>query len=330
MELEFTDRGRRRRLLMIIGIIMALVAGMTAFFLGNQGSTDAQPASVRQVLVAAQTIPARTIIESGHLVTRSVPDDPSMALAITDPAEVLGRVTAVTIYADQALTPNLIATTQAGQQFAILGPTETISPYSPVWRAVSVQVPRERAVGGLVEPGQRVDLIAGANIKVQVEDENGQMVEGTTLDGFYTDDSFKVALMDIEVLSKEPDSDTYVLKVDLHQAEEIMVFQAQGAGFMLALRPEGDNRIIDREGYGQTVNRVIEKYLFPLPRIIQVDRYPKPDPEIAPEGTPTVAWPDPDPGIVASPTPSGEPVGSPGPSAEPSPGPSADANGTQN
>jgi len=320
MELEFTDRGRRRRLLMIIGIIMALLAGMTAFFLGNQGSADAQPSSMRQVLVAAQTIPARTIIESGHLQSRTVPEDPSMAFAITDPAEVVGRVTAVTVYANQALTPNLIATNQAGQQFAILGPTETISPGSPVWRAVSVLVPRERAVGGLVQPGQRVDLIAGANIKVQVEDENGQLVEGTTLDGYYTDDSYKVALTDIEVLSKEPDSDTYVLKVDLHQAEEIMVFQTQGAGFMLALRPEGDNRIIDREGYGQTVNRVIEKYLFPLPRIIQVDRYPKPDPEIVPEGSPTVSWPDPDPAAIASPAPGGEPIGSPVPSPAPSAG----------
>ena len=326
MELEFTDRGRRRRLLMIIGIIMALVAGMTAFFLGNQKSANAEPSAMRTVLVAAQTIPARTIIESGHLLTRDVPEDPSNALAISDPAPVRGRVTAVTVYADQPITPNLIANTQPGQLVNILGPTETISPDSPVWRAVSVQVPLERAVGGLVEPGQRVDLIAGANIKVQVEDENGQLVEGTTLDGFYTDDSFKVALMDIEVLSKAPDSDTYVLKVDLHQAEEIMVLQAQGAGFMFALRPEGDNRIIDREGYGQTVNRVIEKYLFPLPRIIQVDRYPKPDPEIVPEGSPTVTWPDPDPGLVASPDPSGAPIGSP----VPSPAPSAEATKSRN
>ena len=75
MELEFTDRSRRHRLILMIGIILALLAGMTAFFLGNQNSADAQPAT-RQVLVASQTIPARTIIESTHLVLRALPSLP--------------------------------------------------------------------------------------------------------------------------------------------------------------------------------------------------------------------------------------------------------------
>jgi len=318
MELEVTDRGRRRRLLMIIGVIMAILAGSTAFFLGNQQSADAEPAAMRQVLVASQTIPARTIIESGHLVMRKVPDDPSLALAITDPALVLGLVTAVTIYADQPITPNLIATTAAGQEFSILGPTETIGPGSPVWRAVSIMIPREKAVGGMLQAGQRVDLIATVPINIKVEDENGNMVDGTTLDGFYTDQSTKVSLMDIEILSKNPDGDIYILKLDLHAVEQLASLQG-AADFTMALRPQGDNRIIDRAGYGQYLNRVIETYLFPLPRILQVDRYPKPDPELVPEGSPTVVWPDPDPALLAaSPLPSGETVASPAPSAAPS------------
>jgi pilus assembly protein CpaB len=323
MELEFTDRSRRRRLLLIIGLILAILAGSTAFFLGNQQSADAEPAAMRRVLVAADTIPARTIIQASHLVTRDVPDDPSLALAVTDPGQVLGLVTAVTVYADQPITPNLIATTAVGQQFSILAPTETISPYSPVWRAVSVSVPRDRAVGGLVTPGQRVDLIATVAIEIRTEDENGQLVEGTTLDGYYTNESTKVVMTDVEVLSQEPDSDIYVLKVDLHQAEEIAVLQAKGAAMNLALRPQGDNRVIDRDGYGETVNRVVEEYLFPLPRVIQVDRYPKPEAEVVPEGSPTVEWPDPDPALVPDaslePGASPQPVSSPEPSPEPSP-----------
>ena len=323
MELEFTDRGRRRRLLMIIGVIMAILAGSTAFFLGNGKSANADPIAMKTILVAAQEIPARTIIQSSNLISREVPIDLSTEFALTDPADVLGLVTAVTIYADQPITPNLIVTAAVGQDFSILGPAETIDPWSPVWRAVSLQVPRERAVGGLVQPGQRIDLIAAAPIKVQVQDANGQLVEGTTLDGYYPDTSIKVTLTDVEVLSKEPDTDVYVLKVDLHQAEELMVFQDQGASFSMALRPMGDNRIINREGYGQTVNRVIEHYGFPLPRIIQVDRYPKPDPEVVPEGSPTVVWPaTPDPGLMASPVPSAEPLASPVPSPAASPAPS--------
>lgn len=320
MELEFTDRGRRRRLLMIIGVIMALLAFSTAFFLSNQKTATAEPVAMRKVLVAAQTIPARTVIEASMIQSRSVPDDPSTASALSDPSQVLGLVTAVTVYADQPISSNLIATTAAGQAFSILSPDETISPYSPVWRAVSVSVPRERAVGGVITPGQRIDLIAAADIQIKTQDDNGQMVDGTTLDGYYSDHSVKVTLSDVEVLAKDPDNDIYVLKVDLHQAEEILVFQDQGAGFSLALRPEGDNRTVNRDGYGSTVNRVVEHYLFPLPRIIQVDRYPKPDPEIVPEGSPTALWPavEPSPSPEASAVP-GEPGASPAPSPEPSP-----------
>ncbi len=319
MELEFTDRSRRRRLLMVIGLIMAILAGSTAFFLGNQKSADAEPAATRTVLVAADTIPARTPIQSSMLRNAVVPDDPSMALAITDPAQVLGLVTAVTIYADQPITPNLIATTTAGAEFSILGPTETISPYSPVYRAVSVMIPRDRAVGGMVQAGQRVDVIASVQMKVMVEDENGQFVEGTTLDGFTSAASTKVTMTDLEVLARDPDSDLYVLKVDLHQAEQLQAMANEGISMSLALRPQGDARVIDRSGYGETINRILEKFVFPLERILQIDRYPKPDPEVVPEGSPTVEWPDPDPATLASPAPSLLPGESPTPSADASP-----------
>jgi Flp pilus assembly protein CpaB len=321
MELEFTDRSRRRRLLMVIGLIMAILAGSTAFFLGNQKSTSAEPVATRSVLVASDTIPARTVIQSSMLTTKTVPDDASYALAVSDPSQVLGLVTAVTVYADQPITPNLLATTATGQAFSITGPTETISPYSPVWRAVSLMVPTDRAVGGTLQPGHHIDIIATVPVSVQVEDQNGQFVEGTTLDGFTSAESTKVTLTDVEVLQRTPETDIYVLKVDLHQAEQLAVLQGSASSFSLALRPEGDNRVIDRAGYGQTINRVLEQYLFPLERILQIDRYPKPDPEIVPEGSPTALWPDPDPATLASPDPGVAPVESPGPS----PAPSADA-----
>ena len=117
----------------------------------------------------------------------------------------------------------------------------------------------------------------------------------------------------------------YVLKVDLHQAEELAVLQTSASAFSFALRPEGDNRIIDRTGYGQTINRVLERYLFPLEQILQIDRYPKPAPEIVPEGSPTVMWPDPNPALLPSPAPSPLPGESPAPAGSPQPSASAAA-----
>ena len=272
---------------------MALLAGATAFMMSNQAKVTAEPEPVatRQVLVAAMDIPARTNIDPTQLLMREVPDDPSLASAISDPEAIVGLLTAVTIYADQPITPNLFASTEAGQGFGILGPSETIDPYSPVWRAVSLTIPAERAVGGLVGAGQRVDIIATVPIGIKIEDEDGQMVDGTTQDGYYSDTSTKVTLADVEVLTRATDSNIYVFKVDLHQAEELAALSA--AQFDLALRPQNDNRVIDRAGYGETLNRVIEQYAYPLPRVIQVDRYRQPPAEVVPEGSPTVEWPDP-------------------------------------
>ena len=130
-----------------------------------------------------------------------------------------------------------------------------------------------------------------------------------------------MTLTDIEVLSRDPENAVYVLKVDLHQAEELAALQAS-AQFTMALRPQTDNRIIDRANYGETLNRVVEQYIYPLPRIIQVDRYRQPEGEVVPEGSPTVAWPDPEPiasptasGPIASATPSDAPVEDPSPAS---------------
>jgi len=113
---------------------------------------------MKTVIVAAREIPSRSVIEAGMLVERSVPEDPTVEQAVVDPAMLVGRLSGVTIHANQAITPNLLATTAVGAEFSILSATETVSPDSPTWRAVAIFVPKDRAVAGNVEIGQRVDV----------------------------------------------------------------------------------------------------------------------------------------------------------------------------
>lgn len=323
MEMEFKDNKRKRRFAMLLGLVLAIAAGGAAFMMGSQPSTNADPLPTRNVLIAALDIPARTVIDASYLTLRAVPDDPSNLNAMTDPQLVLGLTTGLTIYKGQVITPNFFTTSSAGQAFAIVRPGESFGPDSPHWRAVAIDLQDMNAVGGLLVPGQRVDLMASMFINVLNPDaggDSGAPVTGGPVTGLST----KVFLTDLEILAHTPATTLYVLKVDAHEAEEITYLQNQNPyfrGFALSLRAEGDSRILPRDGYGVTGDRILLKYGFPLEQAIMGDRYPQPSAE------PVVLDPTPAPIPVASaapaptPPPSASPVptGTPAPAATPGP-----------
>ncbi len=287
--MEFKDSSnRRRKVFVLLGVVLALVAGGAAFYLSSQGTAQAVEVPMKTVVVAVNDIPARVVLDSGMLAQREVADDPSVAQAVDDPALLIGRLTGVSIYANQPVTPNLLATNAAGAEFSILSPTETVSPDSPAWRAVSVMVPKERAVGGHVEIGQRLDFFATIKIETLVPNKDGKLESlPDAVSGNQPGLSTKLSWEDVEILAKDDDADIYVLKVELHQAEEIShMMAAKDLGFELdfsfALRPDGDSRPVARGGYGETIERIFEQYNLPVPRILDLDTYPQPGAEPSP------------------------------------------------
>ncbi len=293
MELEYKDDSRRGRFIVVIGLILAVIAGGAAFYLVSQAQQQASAtAATTPAVVAIRAIPARKPIEVGDVVIRDVPIDPTNASGIVaDPNLVVGRLPVVTILEGQLVTTNLLASSDEGGQFSILGPEEAVTVDSVAWRAVSITAPDDRAVGGLLEPGQTVDVFVTATVNVPED-----LLEAGK---FYTDKSTKVAYQDMLILAKS--GQFYVLKAPLDIAEEISHLQASGtAAFSLALRPEVDTRQIDVADYGNTTNRFITKYGLPVP-------------ETYPAGNGPVRTPPP----LASPTP----FPSPTPSVEPSPVP---------
>ena len=84
MEMEYKDPSRRGRYIVIIGVILAVVAGAAAFYLISTAQQQAGQAGLQRVsvVVALQTIPARKIIEATDLEVREVPLDPTNALGI--------------------------------------------------------------------------------------------------------------------------------------------------------------------------------------------------------------------------------------------------------
>ncbi len=286
MEMEFDDNRGRGRFVIVMGLILAVVAGGAAFFLISQAQQQAaQPGAKVTIVVAARQIPARKPIEAADVAIREVPLDPTNAQGVfSDPTKIIGLIPGVTILEGQPVYANFLASQSQGGQFSILGPGETIGPDSESWRAVSLTVPDDRAVGGLVRPGDTVDVFVTTTVSVP---------EDIAATGrFYTDKSTKITYQDLVVLAKA--STFYVMKVPAAIAEEVSHLQASGAAaFSLALRPPADDRAVDASRLGETTNLIIERYGLPVPR-----PYPPGTGAARPSPTPS---PSPSPAPTASP-----------------------------
>ena len=296
MEMEYKDPSRRGRWIVVIGIVLAVVAGGAAFFLINQAQQAAGQAGLQRVavVVAAQTIPARKIIEPADVAIREIPLDDTNAQGIASTIDkVIGRVPAVPILQGQMVLTNLLASSTEGGQFSVLSPADVFAPDSPEWRAISLTVPDDRAVGGLLTPNQTVDVFVTASVNVLTSSESGLGEEG-----YYTDKSTKLSYQNMLVLAKA--GQFYVLKAPIDVAEEISHLQASGsATFSLALRPDVDTRTVDASALGTTTNQVIIRYGLPIPVAFPPVDGPIPTPRPTPVPTPS---PSASPGASASPT----------------------------
>lgn len=262
-ELDFKDHGRRGKWIVVFGVILALVAGGGAFYLLSQAQQQATTTGVPtiKVVVATREIPPRKPIEEGDVALRDVAQDVTNASAYGVIADVVGRISAVSIPTGQLVTRNLLASTAAGGEFSILGPDATVAPDSPNLRAISLSVPDDRAVGGLVTAGQNVDVFVTVTVNV-LQPATGQGNQNPN--GYYTDKSTKLTYQDVPVLAKS--GTFYIVRVDAKTAEEISHLQASGtATFSMALRPPEDTRTVDTAQLGETTNKIIQLYGLPIP-----------------------------------------------------------------
>jgi len=259
MELEYKDSSRRGKFIIVLGVILALAAGGAAFYVINQAQQQAGTGNTPKLnlVVAARTIPARKPIEDGDLLVREVPIDPSNAQGVvTDKTKLIGRILAISALEGQLVTTNMLASSTSGGQFSVLAPGEVVTADSPYWRAVSLNVPDDRAVGGLLEPNETVDIFVTATVNVPQD----LLDQGK----FYTDKSTKITYQSIPILAKS--GAMYIIRVSLPVAEEIAHLQASGtAQFSMALRPDEDTRAVDAAKLGETTNVIIQRYGLPVP-----------------------------------------------------------------
>jgi Flp pilus assembly protein CpaB len=296
MTSEFGGERRRRRIIVIIAVALAIVAALGTYSLATRpgGGGPAASSALRTVVVAATEIKARTQITQEMLTTASVPDVAAFRTAISDPALAIGNVAVIDLVAGQVIQASMYSTGNP-EGVQILAPGETVAPDSPVWRAVSVSVPAERAVAALINVGDHVDLIGSVELSIFGPDgQPASPIPGS----FESGPSTKITLLDVEVLNAAKDTNLYVVKVDENQAEEIAHIQFLKGAFTFALRPEADARDLNRDLYGTTTDRIVVQYNFPVPEVLIIPFGASPPPLASPAPSASLA-----PGETLAPTP---------------------------
>jgi pilus assembly protein CpaB len=144
-----------RRITLIVAVVLALGTGILTLryltSIQHQADVKKEAVEMRPIVVAARDIPARAKIMPDMLTRtqRNVPEIEPGALA--DPKLAEGDIALITIPAGSTITA-----TKVGRPVEV-GLTVRLK---PGMRAISIPVDRVKAVSGLIQPGDRVDVLA--------------------------------------------------------------------------------------------------------------------------------------------------------------------------
>jgi Flp pilus assembly protein CpaB len=314
------DSSRRRRfLLMTLGVVLALIAGGATLYLAQSRPPPTVEVERRAVVVATRDIDPRTELALEDLRVVELPEEAVLPQAFSDISQAEGRRTTVRIHADQQLTEYLFIGTDQDPLAIVPPEIDEITDDTEFYRAVSISVPRNRAVAGQLTDGDRVDLLVTVSLATPLQpifDENGNITyqavehalpvvdpETGELKGIVGGQSTKITIPDLVILRAQVEEGLYILRVNLNQAEQINhIIQTAPDAFSLVLRPGQDTRTIDPELYGETTDAIIMNYVYQVPFLVDLDEllgFP-----IEPiEGLPTPVTPTPSPEPQPEPPP---------------------------
>ena len=135
----------------LVAAVLGLVAAMLSWNYVQRAGQSTKQVGLVPVVVAAQDIPVRTQVTAGMLTVKQVSADARHEKAFTGLEQLDGKVTNLPISAgEQVLSTKFFARKEdSGLAFRI----------APGKRAVSVQINEVISTGGLVNPGDFVDVI---------------------------------------------------------------------------------------------------------------------------------------------------------------------------
>jgi Flp pilus assembly protein CpaB len=284
------DPRRRARIILILGILLALGAGAGTFFYASSAQTAA-PVVVptTDVVVAAKELPPRTQLTAADVKIAKVNVDAAPATALKDPKEAVGKIITSGVTINEPLFPSKFAPPE--KAFTIFPPGESVAPGSPHYRIVQLNVADAQASGGIIQTGDHVDLMVvfqfDPTAKLQVgspppgggtprpsppptPSPAGTPIPGATPNpttsippqsAISADTIAKIFMGPIEVLNRT--GTTYTFRVDAAMVERFTYMQGAGMQIHLLLRAPGDDRSVTTTGayFGTVYNQ----FRFPLP-----------------------------------------------------------------
>ncbi|MGI5836455.1 MAG: Flp pilus assembly protein CpaB [Chloroflexota bacterium] len=153
---------KRSALVLVFAVVLGAVAAVLVWSYMQQLQQEAEriaqsgigkPAEVAAipVVVATQDIPARTKVTASMVAVKQMPPDAKHANAFAEVSEVEGKVTKLPITAGEQVISNkfVVQREEAGLAFTI----------PPSKRAVAITVNEVIGAGGLIVPGDYVDVI---------------------------------------------------------------------------------------------------------------------------------------------------------------------------
>ena len=225
--------------MLIVGLLFALGAGATTFFVANTAKSEAPaPIPTSNIVVAAREIPAKTQITAADLKLVKMNSEVVPPTALTNPQEIVGRITITSISVGEPILPTKLGGPN-GQVFVVipadaLGETGTPKPGSPNYRAMSITIPDGQAAGGNIQPGDIVDILFTMNISPEKLFKNPNPSVNST------DASARIVLERVPILARA--LAVYVIRTDAATAERIGYIQASGGTMQMLLRGPKDDR----------------------------------------------------------------------------------------
>jgi pilus assembly protein CpaB len=149
-------RRRSGRLYIVVGAVLAVLAFVTATGIAFLPSLQSTAGGIK-VVVATHDIKARTLIQPSDLALSGFSPAPPQAFTVLK--DVTGKSARVDIPAGSAVTANLIA---ASNDLVSSGDVAYL-PIPEGWIAVTIPTSEQTGVGGYVQVGDRITMLATIN-----------------------------------------------------------------------------------------------------------------------------------------------------------------------